>query len=182
MYQTLNVIVLTFAKVSRGLRSVNLFLLRLLTCSTTREKWDMAFSPSLAWRLSRTSCRGKRWVSALHIISWCWVKFECNIWWTSWKSWQGRVRLSNNVVTLRWSVEFGTPLYIIITNITWTVVEESYLKDLVCPFSRKTLSTFGMRGTTESEPLTDGWKEVNVAKFIDKFPCLIYWLMIDIYV
>ena len=55
MYQTLYVIVLTFAKVSRGLRSVNLFLLRLLTCSTTREKWDMALRPSLACNESSTS-------------------------------------------------------------------------------------------------------------------------------
>ena len=59
MYQTLYVIVLTFAKVSRGLRSVNLFLLRLLTCSTTREKWDMALRPSLACNESSTSWEDK---------------------------------------------------------------------------------------------------------------------------
>ena len=59
MYQTLYVIVLTFAKVSRGLRSVNLFLLRLLTCSTTREKWDMALRPSLACNESSTSQEDK---------------------------------------------------------------------------------------------------------------------------
>ena len=47
--------VLTLARVSRGLRRVSLFLLRLLTCSTTREKWDMALRPSLACRESSTS-------------------------------------------------------------------------------------------------------------------------------
>lgn len=31
-----------------------------------------------------------------------------------------------------------------------TVVDESYLNDLVCPFSKKTLSTLGIKGTTES--------------------------------
>lgn len=47
--------VLTLARVSRGLRRVSLFLFRLLTCSTTREKWDMALSPSFACSESSTS-------------------------------------------------------------------------------------------------------------------------------
>ena len=46
---------LTFARVSLGLRSVSLFLLRLLTCSTTREKCCTAFRPSLACSESSTS-------------------------------------------------------------------------------------------------------------------------------
>lgn len=33
---------------------------------------------------------------------------------------------------------------------TWTVVELSYLKVLVCPFSRNTFNTLGMNGTHDS--------------------------------
>ena len=47
--------ILTLARVSRGFSRVSLFLFRLLTCSTTREKWDMALSPSLACSESSTS-------------------------------------------------------------------------------------------------------------------------------
>ena len=60
---------------SAGSRMVNLFLLTLFTCSTTREKFNVDANPSLA----------------------------CNELMTS-----------------------------------WTRVVESYLKDLVCPFSKKT--------------------------------------------
>ena len=49
--------VLTLARVSRGLRRVSLFLLSLLTCSTTREKWDMALRPSFACSESSTSLK-----------------------------------------------------------------------------------------------------------------------------
>lgn len=47
------------ARVSLGLRRVSLFLFRLLTCSTTREKWETAFRPSLACSESSTSCTTK---------------------------------------------------------------------------------------------------------------------------
>ena len=39
---------------------------------------------------------------------------------------------------------------------SWTVVLESYLKDLVWPFSRKTFSTLGMNGEVESGVESEG--------------------------
>lgn len=44
--------------------------------------------------------------------------------------------------------------------LTRTDVVESYLKDLVCPFSRNTLRTFAICGTCKSpNENADGWKK-----------------------
>ena len=49
-----------------------------------------------------------------------------------------------------------------------TVVEVSYLNDLVWPFSRKTLRTLGINGATESAP--DNWLwPYKTQNFNDKF-------------
>lgn len=55
------------------------------------------------------------------------------------------------------------------SNFTCTVVELSYLNDLVCPFSRKTFKTFAIGGTHKSpSEKADGCKEnmkiINITK------------------
>lgn len=49
--------------------------------------------------------------------------------------------------------------------LTRTVVVESYLNDLVCPFSKKTFSTFAICGTCRSpNENADGWKKRSKKK------------------
>lgn len=52
--------------------------------------------------------------------------------------------------------------------LTWTLVVESYLNDLVCPFSKKTLRTLAMGGTQISpKENADGctkWKKKKEKK------------------
>ena len=63
----------------------------------------------------------------------------------------------------KWFVD-ESPSFACNESITsWTVVELSYLNDLVCPFSRNTFSTFGIKGCTES------WEVIWLCVFEDGY-------------
>lgn len=71
-----------------------------------------------------------------------------------------RFRIYNSIFSIHVIQFYILAIITIIIIFTLTVVVESYLKDLVWPFSKKTLRTFAICGTCKSpKENADGCKE-----------------------